>query len=77
MRTRTVPEDGSEDVMDFPAELAAPPIVTLVTSSRLASKLTSNCTPETSVSDDRLTVTEMPVSPGSPEPLPMSRLAPP
>jgi hypothetical protein len=47
MTMRTTPDDGWDQLSDFPAEVAAPPIVTSPTDSRLASNPRSNWMAET------------------------------
>jgi hypothetical protein len=72
MITLTVPEAGCDQLMIFPAAEAVDPMVTLLTSSRLSSKLRSKFNPATCAPscDIRLTGTLMFASPGFPEPFP-------
>lgn len=78
MTTRTRPAEGVDHESILPAEAAAPPIVTFWTVRRLESKFKSKLTPVTSVplSGEILIGIEIPVSPGSPDPLLADRLAP-
>ena len=68
--TRTVPEAGADHDRLFPASEAACPIVTLLTESRVVSKLTSKFSPVTWAPsrEVRLTDTLMPDCPGIPFP---------
>jgi hypothetical protein len=72
MITLTVLEDGFDQLMVFPAEEAANPMLMLLTSKRLSSKLRSKFNPETFAPSCELRLTGMLmfVSPGLPELLP-------
>jgi hypothetical protein len=77
MITLIVPEEGRDQLMVFPAEEAADPMMTLLTFRRLLSKLRSKFNPATCASSCELKRTGrlMLVSPGSPEPLPAEIMA--
>ena len=72
-----VPGEGCDHDTVFSAAAAADPIATLLTVTRALSKPRLKLTPETWAppEDVKLTVTEIPVSPGAPEPDPTDKAA--